>query len=109
MEKLKTGDDIGGRTKYTAGNPIVKWVMLAGLLGSVFVGGSILHVWLYIQQVQEGYRLAKLYEEHEQLVVIQRKLRLELSRFQDPSLLEELGSKEFQLVPPKADQKIIMR
>ncbi|NLI32567.1 MAG: cell division protein FtsL [Deltaproteobacteria bacterium] len=109
MEKLKTSNDVGCRGKGAAGNPLVKWVMLAGLLGSVFVGGSILHVWLYIQQVQEGYRLAKLYEEHEQLVVIQRKLRLELSRFQDPSLLEELGSKEFQLGPPKSDQKIIMR
>lgn len=87
----------------------MKWMFLAVSLGSVFVAGSILHIWLYVQQVQEGYRLSRLYEKHEQLLVVQRKLRLELSRFQEPSLLEELGSREFGLAPVKPEQKIVVR
>jgi hypothetical protein len=78
------------------------------VLGTVFVAFAIFYVWIYVQQVQNGYRLAKYYEEHEQLVTVQRKLRLEWSRFQDPFLLEEMGRKQFGLVPPKPEQKILM-
>jgi len=109
MEKLKTSDEFERLGKRSPGNPLVKWMFLAGLLGVGFILGSILYVWLYIQQVQEGYRLSRLYDEHEQFLVIQRKLRLEWSRFQDPLLLEELGGRQFGLSPPKSDQKIILR
>lgn len=106
---LKTSDDFIRLGTRVAGNPLAKWMFLSGFLGVAFILGSILYVWLYIQQVQEGYQLSKRYDEHEQLLVIQRKLRLEWSRFQDPLLLEELGAKQFGLSPPKPDQKIILR
>ena len=109
MEKLKAGHDFETPGKRASRTPLGKWMFLAALLGVGFVLGSILYVWLYIQQVQEGYRLSRLYDEHEQFLVIQRKLRLEWSRFQDPLLLEELGGKQFGLSPPKSDQKIVLR
>lgn len=78
-------------------------------MGITFLFTAILYVWLYIQQIQNGYKLAKLYEKHEQLLAIQRKLRLEWSRFQDPYQMEELGRQHFGLNPPRQDQRILMR
>ena len=84
-------------------------IALTATLGALFTVSSIFYIWLYIQQIRNGYRLAKLYEQHEQLLAIQRKLRLEWSRFQDPFQMEELGQKQFGLAPPRQDQKILMR
>jgi hypothetical protein len=84
-------------------------IVLSAALGAMLTLSSIFYIWLYIQQTQNGYHLAKLHEQHEQLLVIQRKLRLEWSRFQDPSQMEELGHKQFGLAPPRQDQKILLR
>ncbi|MGV8073916.1 MAG: hypothetical protein AB2L11_05100 [Syntrophobacteraceae bacterium] len=80
----------------------------AGALGIVFVLGAVFYIWLYIQQIQNGYRLAKLYEQNEQMLSMERKLRLEWCQFQDPYQLEELGAKQFGLAPPRQDQKILL-
>jgi hypothetical protein len=85
------------------------WIVVISLLGVTFVLGAIFYVWLYMQQVRNGYRLAKLYEEHESLLAIERKLKLEWCRFQDPNQLEELGRARFKLAPPRQDQKILVR
>jgi hypothetical protein len=106
METLKPGGDVEDPPKRTSSIGLKALVTIAGALGIVFVLGALTYVWLYVQQVQNGYRLAGLYEEYEQLVRVQRKLHLEWSRFQDPHHLEELGRKEFGLNPPRADQKI---
>jgi hypothetical protein len=85
------------------------YLLLAGCLGASFTIGAIFQVWLYIQQVQNGYRLSKLYVEYEQALTIKRKLRLEWVRFEDPFQLEELGRTHFGLSPPSGDQKMFIR
>ena len=85
------------------------WLSLAGILGASFVLGAVFYVWIYIQQVQNGYHLAKLREGYDKLLAIQRKLRLEWVRFEDPFKLEEVGRNQFGLNPPKPDQKFLMR
>lgn len=85
------------------------YLLLACCLGVGFTVGAIFQVWLYIQQVQNGYRLAKLYVEYEQALAIKRKLRLEWVRFEDPFQLEELGRTHFGLSPPSGDQKLFIR
>lgn len=107
---MKSGNDFSDRGEKKKGRGTLgAWLALVGILGSVFVAGAILYVWLYVQQVQNGYRLARYYEEHEQLLIVQRKLKLEWSRFQDPFQLEEMGRNQFGLGPPKPDQKFLMR
>lgn len=85
------------------------WMVVTSLLGVTLVVAAIFYVWLYMQQIQNGYRLAKLYEQHEALLAIERKLRLEWCRFQDPNQLEDLGRNRFGLGPPRQDQKILVR
>jgi cell division protein FtsB len=106
MQRLKSDSDIEDTPQRPSSLGLKALVLLAGALGAVFTLGAVFYVWLYAQQVQNGYRLSSLYDEYEQLVTVQRKLRLEWSRFQDPHHLEELGRKEFGLSPPKSDQKL---
>jgi hypothetical protein len=109
METLKPAGDVDNTPKRASMIGLKALVSVTGVLGIIFVLGALLYVWLYVQQVQNGYRLAGLYEEYEQLVRVQRKLYLERSRFQDPHHLEELGRREFGLNPPRADQKMSVR
>lgn len=107
MKSLR-GDEFDTGDTTPSGIAARVWLSAVSVLLVVSVIFAIFYVWIYIEQVQNGYRVAKFYEEHEQLVTTQRKLRLEWSRFQDPFLLEEMGRKQFGLVPPKPDQKILM-
>jgi cell division protein FtsB len=106
MQRVKTDNALEDNGNRSSSLGVKALVLLAGALGTVFILGAVFYVWLYVQQVQNGYRLSSLHDEYEQLVTVQRKLRLEWSRFQDPHHLEELGRREFGLSPPKSDQKI---
>ena len=85
------------------------WLASAVFLGAVFVICAIFYVWLYVQQIQNGYRLSKTYEQSELLSTVHRKLTIEWSRFQDPQRLEDIGRNQFSLAPPRPDQKVLMR
>ncbi len=106
MQRLKSDIDLEDTPKRSSSLGEKALILLAGSLGAVFILGAVFYVWLYVEQTQNGYRLSSLHSEYEQLVTVQRKLRLEWSRFQDPHQLEELGRKRFGLNPPKSDQKL---
>ncbi len=109
MLNIKPGGDLNSPPKKATPGHIGVWLSSAALLGIVFVLCAIFYVWLYVQQVQNGYHLAKLYEENELHSSVQRKLRLEWSRFRDPTRLEEIGRSHFGLTPPRPDQKVLVR
>jgi len=106
MPSFMSDDSFEGPAKLASRAGMRVWIVLAGILGAAFVLGAVFFIWLYVQQIQNGYRVANLYDEYDQLISVQRKLRLEWSRFQDPHHLEELGHKEFGLTPPRPDQKV---
>lgn len=109
METHKVGTDFEAPRKSTRGAGTTGWLFLSGILGLVLLVQAIFYVWLYVQQVQGGYRLAKLHEKHDKLLAVQRKLRLEWSRFEDPTKLEEIGRERYGLAPPRPDQKLLAR
>ena len=86
-----------------------RWTAVALLTGVLAVVLAVFYVWLRVQQVQEGYRLADLQGEHEQHLVVQRKLKLEWTQMLDPLSLEESGRQEFKLAPPRQEQRILLR
>ncbi len=106
---FKPGTDFNVRDKSSASPHIRLWLAASALLGVIFVTCAIFYVWLYVQQVQNGYRLSKIYEENELQSTVQRKLKLEWSRLRDPTRLEEIGRNQFGLAPPRADQKVTIR
>jgi len=86
-----------------------KWLVVVGTLATVFACAAVFYVWLSVERVQNGYRLANLHDEYEQLLSVQRKLRVEWVRLQDPFYMEEVGRMQLGLCPPKPDQKITLR
>lgn len=106
---MKPASDPDFRQRVPA--PVRMWAWLASaiLLGVVFVTCAIFYVWLYVQQIQNGYRLSKTYKESELLSTVQRKLTIEWSRFRDPQRLGEIGQNRFGLAPPRPEQKVVMR
>jgi hypothetical protein len=104
---MKPASDPGFRQRAPV--RIWAWLGSAIFLGVVFVTCAIFYVWLYVQQIQNGYRLSKAYEESELLSTVQRKLTIEWSRFRDPQRLGEIGQNQFGLAPPRPDQKVVMR
>jgi cell division protein FtsL len=106
---MKPASDPGFRQRDPAPVRMRTWLASAILLGVVFVICAIFYVWLYVQQIQNGYRLSKTYEQSELLSTVHRKLTIEWSRFQDPQRLEDIGRNQFSLAPPRPDQKVLMR
>jgi len=106
---IKLESDPGFQKKGRSSVRIWAWLASAIFLCVVFVICAVFYVWLYVEQIQNGYRLSKAYEESELLSNVQRKLTIEWSRFRDPQRLEEIGRNQFGLSPPKPDQKVVMR
>jgi cell division protein FtsL len=96
MEKLPPRESLKG------------WLSLTLLMGILFVFCSVFYVWLRIQQIQDGYELAKRQEEYAELMTVQRKLHLEWNRLQDPYFLEQLAKERFGLNPPRKDQRLLL-
>jgi len=106
---IKLESDPGFQQRAPAPVRMGAWLASAIILGAVFVVCAVFYVWLYVQQIQNGYRLSRVYEEGELLSTVQRKLTLEWSRFRDPQRLGEIGRNQFGLAPPRPDQKVVMR
>ena len=109
MPSVKPGGRFTTQRKSSASTPAWSWLAAVVLLGVTSVGCAVFYLWLYVQQVQNGYRLSKFAEEMELHSTVQRKLKLEWSRFRDPARLEEIGRNQFGLAPPRPDQKILVR
>ena len=85
-----------------------RWSLLASALGVVLLLFAVLYVWLRVQQVKDGYALARYQAEYREQYDLHRKLELEWSSLHDPSYLEQLGRNRFGLKPPQADQQFLM-
>jgi len=106
---MKSEGDFRSRQNDPAPARMWAWLASAVFLGAVFVICAVFYVWLYVQQIQNGYRLSKIYEEVELYSTVQRKLTIEWSRFRDPQRLGEIGANQFGLALPRPDQKVVMR
>ncbi len=109
MERARTCDFDGILEKSPSRRSVRGWAVSTAFLVALVIFLSVFYVWLRIQQIQGGYRLAKLQEEYSQLLVVQRKLHLEWNRLQDPYFLERLAKERFGLSPPRKDQRLLVR
>jgi cell division protein FtsL len=85
-----------------------RWFLLLSALGIWLVLCATLYVWLQVQRMNLGYRLAELQTQQEQLMAVQRKLHLELQRAQEPFQLEKQGREKFGLAPPHNQQRLVI-
>jgi hypothetical protein len=96
QQSVKEGNLKGWFVWMTA---LVIWLILS----------ATVYVWLQVQRVNLGYRLADLQNGQEQLLSVQRKLHLELQRCQEPFNLEKMGREQFGLAPPRDNQRLVNR
>jgi hypothetical protein len=85
------------------------WFLWMSALVIWLIVSATLYVWLQVQRVNLGYRLAELQSGQEQFLSVQRKLNLELQRWQEPFQLEKLGREQFKLAPPRDNQRLVSR
>jgi hypothetical protein len=107
MERSLSGTGFPPIFEKSSSRTLVRgWLALALFMGGLAVVLSIFFVWLRVQQIQDGYRLAKIEEEYGVLTSVQRKLHLEWNRLQDPYFLEQLAKERFGMNPPRKDQRL---
>jgi len=87
---------------------IRRWFLLLSALGIWLVICATIYVWLQVQRMNLGYRLAEFQTQQEQLMAVQRKLHLELQRAQEPFQLEKQGREKFGLAPPRNQQRLVI-
>lgn len=108
MTTPQTAKDFEGSKNVPSWVKLQKWLVLSGLLGATLIFFGVFYVWLQLQQVQYGYRIAHLQKEYEELLDVQRKLHLEWSRLHEPARLEEIGRKSLGLAPPLQKQRLFV-
>ena len=106
---IRLESDPGFSHRAPAPVRIGAWLGSAIVLGVVFVLSAVFYVWLYVQHVENGYKLSKMCQEYSVLSTVQRKLTLDWTQFQDPQWLEEIGRDRLGLAPPGPGQKVVMR
>jgi cell division protein FtsL len=85
------------------------WFLWMSALVIWLILSATVYVWLQVQRVNLGYRLAELQSGQEQLLSVQRKLNLELQHWQEPFRLEKIGREQFRLAPPRDNQRLVSR
>lgn len=81
-----------------------QWVGVALLLAAIV----LFVVWQHEELRQQGYRMEALQDERADEERLRRELRLEIERLRAPARVEEIARRQLQLVPPKADDAVIV-
>jgi len=83
--------------------------LLAGTLACLLLAfGLVFHAWMRTQVTQEGYRLSKLTQEHQQLLRRREELTLLSARLRNPARIEALAREELQMSPPGSDRVVVL-
>ncbi len=78
------------------------------LLGLIFLGVALLHVWLRLQVVHMGYVLSTTSKLQSQLEQEQRELKVELATLMSPDRLESMARRRLGLASPEKGQVIVL-
>lgn len=79
-------------------------ILLSLLIGELFV-----FTWSRVQCVATGYNLTQSAEEHNQLVALQKKLRIELAHLKSPNRISAIAKNRLGLNVPEQDQILNIR
>ena len=102
--------------KDVRNNPIVREVDEARqrqLWRSVAIGGALVLVllfsaWQHFELMRHGYQMERMLQERAAEEEINRRLRLEVETLRAPKRIEEIATKELNLVAPSREQAIVI-
>lgn len=75
---------------------------------SVFIVAFFLKTWCGVQCIRTGYAITDAMNKQQDLINIQKNLKIELVHLQSEEVLMTLAKEKFGLTIPKTDQVIII-
>lgn len=94
----------GSAAGIAKGHPyrgVIFWV----LIPTVFIGQMMIHTWSRMQCVRIGYEISREMENHQKLIEIQNRLKIEIARLRSPERISRIARSKLELVTPSPDQK----
>jgi cell division protein FtsL len=92
--RKKTVKDKGGHSL---------WIITAFLF-AFLVPGILVYVWLNVQTVSLSYDIAKAQKQKQELLEINKKLRIQLANLKSPERIESVALTKLGLRPPEKGQ-----
>jgi cell division protein FtsL len=84
------------------------WLLRYTVVLFCFASVVLLHVWLRLQVVNEGYGLSATTKLQQRLEQEQRELRVEYATLTSPERIEALARRRLGLRPPEKGQVIVL-
>jgi len=78
------------------------------LIMAVFLGEMFAYAWTRMQCIRVGYEITKESKRHEQLVRVQKNLKVELARLKSPNRIAKIATQKLGLVMPTSDQMVVI-
>jgi cell division protein FtsL len=79
------------------------WLIIVFLL-AFLVPGTLVYVWLNVQTVSLSYDIAKAQRQKQELLEINKKLRIQLANLKSPERIEGVALTKLGLRPPEKGQ-----
>ncbi len=75
---------------------------------AIFIGQLFLYTWCRVQCIQIGYEISQETDNHEKLITLQNKLRIELASLKSPERIAKISKGSLGLAMPTQEQIIII-
>ena len=74
----------------------------------IMMAEALFYTWCRVQCREAGYKIAEAKKEHNHLIAVQKRLRVELAGLKSPERIAGIAKTEFGLVMPGPGQTIII-
>jgi len=75
---------------------------------SIFIVEFFLKTWCGVQRIQTGYEITDAMNKQQNLMNMQKKLKIELVHLLSPQVLMKIAKEKFKLAIPEPDQVIVI-
>jgi cell division protein FtsL len=103
---LQNGLPANRKAETAGGRPRIVRICLLLLL--IFLFEFFLRTWCGVQCIRTGYEITEARHRQEELLEIQKNLKIELARLTAPETLHRVAEQEFGLRTPDADQVVVL-
>jgi cell division protein FtsL len=98
---MKENGDSGKRGKGHTFKILAFWIFML----TVFICQLLVYTWSRVQCVRIGYEISREMENHQKLMEIQNRLKIEAARLRSPERISKIARSKLELVIPSPDQK----
>lgn len=97
---------MGKKKKAPVRNP--KLTLAWMLLMVIFLAELFGYAWCRVQCIRIGYEITKETQRHEQMVRLQKNLKIELARLKSPNRIAQIATQQLGLVMPTPEHMVVI-